>query len=147
MKRTAKASSDPGLKFPKHRDVRKTFYTKEEYREMVLSESDLQSACEAYLVRSGWVKAGMIEKKANQIIKGVFVRVPNQAFVGNRNVKDCLANMPDITLLHPAGRYLGFELKAKKGEKSKGQKAIAKYMQIIEVRIFEDFVKLIEAWY
>ncbi|KKM07511.1 hypothetical protein LCGC14_1733110, partial [marine sediment metagenome] len=100
-----------------------------------------------YLLSTGWVKAGLIEKRVGQVIRGVFVHIPNQVFGKNTVARDWLKNLPDLICYHPDGRYISFELKAKIGKKSKGQIAIAKYMQIQEERVFENFVKSLEAWY
>ncbi len=116
-------------------------------KKMEKAENVLQSQVENYLLKTGWVKCGMIEKKIDQNIKGMFIRVPNEAFGRDRNVKDWLANFPDLCLYHPDGRYFMPELKAKTGEKSKGQKALAKVIPVYEGKILEDVLKKIEVWY
>lgn len=142
-----KKFKEENLMFTKAAQVGKPFYVLEEYKEMVQSEDDLQRACEKYLLSTGWVKAGLIEKRVGQVIRGVFVHIPNQVFGKNTVARDWLKNLPDLICYHPDGRYISFELKAKIGKKSKGQIAIAKYMQIQEERVFENFVKSLEAWY
>jgi len=137
------------LKFSKRKQLGQKSYTSEEFKEMTSSEYSLQSSCELYLLRTGWVKPGTIgENLGMQVVKGVFIHVPNQAFEKRKTVaRDYLKNLPDLMLFHSDGRFLAFELKARKGKRQKGQRALAKYMPIIEEKVFERFVKKIEEWY
>ena len=143
-----KASNNDGLQFSKKSQTGEKAYSPEEKRSMVQTESDLQSLCESYLDKTGWVKPGAINEAAStQIIKGIYVHVPNAAFSRNRGVIAALKNLPDLILYHPDGRYTSFELKSRSGKRQRGQRALAKYMKIEEEKVFENFVAAVEKWY
>lgn len=116
---------------------------------MVQTEADLQSRCETYLLQTGWVKAGSIVAEQRQNIRGIFFHVPNQAFGSVRArgiVGEYLKNLPDLLLLLPDGRYMGFELKSRTGKSNKGQRALARHLNVIECKTFEYFVSHVEDW-
>ncbi len=119
-------------------------------RQMVQTEKTLQVCCEEWLIKNGWVRSGSAVAESGQNIKGIFVHIPNQAFGSVRaksRVGPYLKNLPDLILFHPDGRYLTFELKSRSGKSNKGQRAIAKHLNTVEEKVFDDFVKRVEAWY
>ncbi len=119
-------------------------------REMVQTEETLQKQCEEWLIKNGWVRSGSAVAESRQNIKGIFVHIPNQAFGSVRaksRVGAYLKNLPDLILFHPDGRYLTFELKSRSGKSNKGQRAIAKHLNTVEEKIFDNFVKRVVSWY
>jgi len=136
------------LKFSKAKQVGKPFYTADEFREMVLSEDDLQTAVDQYLLRTGWVRPGSLSKEGVGNAKGIFFHINNDVFRGKRNpININLKNLPDTLLLHPQGKCKLIELKSKKGKRTRGQIALAKIIPIEEHKIFEKVVESIEKWY
>jgi len=122
----------------------------EDKSKMVQTEVHLQNRCETYLLQTGWVKAGSMVAEQRQNIRGIFFHVPNQAFGSVRArgiVGEYLKNLPDLLLLLPDGRYMGFELKSRTGKSNKGQRALARHLNVIECKTFEYFVEKLEAWY
>ena len=122
----------------------------EDKSKMVQTEETLQQRCETCALETGWVKPGSQVAEKRQNIKGIFFHIPNQAFGGSRSssvVALWLKNLPDLIFLHPDGRYMGFELKSRSGKSNKGQRALARHLNVIECKTFEYFVEKLEAWY
>lgn len=121
----------------------------EDKSKMVQTEETLQQRCEIYALQTGWVKSGSMVAEERQNIKGVFFHIPNQAFGGSRSssvVALWLKNLPDLNFIS-AGRYIGFELKSRSGKSNKGQRALARHLNVIECKTFEYFIEKVEAWY
>ena len=119
-------------------------------RQMVQTEDTLQKQCEGWLILNGWVRSGSAVAESGQNVKGIFVHIPNQAFGSVRGKSLAglyLKNLPDLILFHPDGRYLTFELKSRSGKSNKGQRAIAKHLNTVEEKIFDNFVKRVVGWY
>jgi len=118
-------------------------------KKMVKLEHTLQESAETYALETGWVKPGSQVAERRQVVKGVFYRVPNQAFSGRLGsvVGLWLKNLPDLMFDHPDGRYLHFEFKTRTGTSSKGQKSLRRFMNIVEERTFDGYVEKLEAWY
>jgi len=117
---------------------------------MVETEATLQARCETYALETGWVKAGSQMALRRQNVKGIFYRIPNQAFGGSMSssvVALWLKNLPDLMFDHPDGRYLHFEFKSRTGKSSKSQKSLRRFMNIVEERTFDGFTNKLEAWY
>ncbi len=142
------ASSNDELRFSKNKQTRRKTYPLEERKKMVQTESDLQSTCEAYLQKTGWVKPGAISD-AKGLVKGIYTHIPNQAFGGHmaRASTAALKNLPDLLLFHPDGRAKMFELKSRSGKSMRGQRAFAKHIPVEEIKIFDDFAMSVEEWY
>ncbi len=121
----------------------------EDKSKMVQTEATLQVRCETYLLKTGWVKAGSMVAEKRQNIRGIFFHVPNQAFGSVRArgiVGEYLKNLPDLLLLLPDGRYMGFELKSRSGKSNKGQRALARHLNVVECKTREYFIEQVEAW-
>jgi len=122
----------------------------EDRRLMVQTEQDLQVRAEIYALSTGWVKPGSQMALQRQNVKGIFYRIPNQAFASQRSggiLGLWLKNLPDLMFDHPDGRYLHFEFKSRGGKSTKGQKSLRRFMNIIEERTFDGYVNKLEAWY
>lgn len=142
------ASNSDELKFSKSKDTRRKTYTLDERRQMVQTESNLQSKCEEYLSKTGWVKPGAISE-VTELIKGIYTHIPNQVFGGHmaKAANSALKNLPDLILFHPDGRCKMFELKSKSGKSMRGQRAFAKHIPVEEIKVFDGFAKSVERWY
>jgi len=150
MKTKNQASADPGLRFAKDKQTGRKVYSEDEKSNMYKIEAELQTKCEEWLLRQGWVKPGAIAEAAStQIIRGIFIHVPNQAFQSKRRtvVGAYLKNLPDLILFHPDGRYFSVELKSKTGERRRGQRAVGNIMQVREEKTFEVFKESVLEWY
>jgi len=115
---------------------------------MVQTEATLQARCETYALETGWVKPGSMVAQERQNIKGIFIHIPNQAFGPSSTVVGLwLKNLPDLMFFQPDGRYIGFELKSRSGKSNKGQRALARHLNVIECKTFDYFIEKLEAWY
>ncbi len=109
-------------------------------KKLGVKESAIQHQCEEYLT----------------IIQMPYIRVPDlvyKAIFGGINVKPhlrmlaskFLKGIPDITLLHPNGKYLCVELKTPNGKQSQGQISFQKKIKdnYIVCRSFDEFMDIV----
>ncbi len=125
------------LKFSKKKQV--SYKTKSINKASGVKESAIQKQCEDYLLA----------------IQMPFIRIPDavyKAIFGSQGIKihvrmlisKFLKGLPDITMLHPSGRYLCVELKTATGKQSQGQKTFQKKVKdnYVTCRSFDEFIEI-----
>ena len=130
------------LKFSKGEQLGKKRIRRRALGALKITEDQLQSQCEEYL----------------NIIGLPFIRFPSTLYrkiFGPYNTLSAqvrgwlstyMKGVPDLTILHPWGRYLCVELKTQRGKLSQGQKGFAKRVPVTVCRSFEGFRDLVDRW-
>jgi hypothetical protein len=129
--------------FTKQMQAGRSAMTAEEFKTTNESESHLQSQCEEYL----------------RLMRIDFIHIPASVYKlaatgtgGERRAAHDLHGFPDLMIFKPhmaeAGQNdaLFVELKNSKGKLSQGQKTLARHLNIVVIRSFDDFVKLVNEW-